>query len=72
MIVEIGSKLFCNYGAMFPTYESVVHSITPCGRFAVINNLDDEDQKVFIGDIKKMGTRTAGGSPIGVFLVEGV
>lgn len=72
MIISVGSTLFHNYGAMFPTFESVVKAITPCGRFAVVDDLDEEEMKVYIPEIKPMGTRSVNGSPIGVFLVESV
>lgn len=70
MKIEVGTKLFHNYGAMFPTYESVVKMISECGRFAHVDDLDEQEFKVYIPDIRPMGTRTVNGSPIGVFLVE--
>ena len=70
MNVKKDDVLFFNYGAMFPQYERPVVSISECGQFASVYDLDEEEQIINIANIKEMGTRSPNGSPIGVFLKE--
>lgn len=66
MNIEVGSKLFANWGAMYPTAEYVV---TDFDREFVVAENEDEVRRFHFDHIKAYGTRTANGSPIGVFLL---
>lgn len=68
--IKIGSKLFFNYGAMFPTMELTVTEIN--GK--TVKAWDDEFGAfdVPVENIKEFGTTSVNGSPIGVFLLPSV
>ena len=70
MNVKKDDVLFFNYGAMYPQYERPVVGVSECGKLVSVYDLDEELHIIRIANIKEMGTRTANGSPIGVFLKE--
>ena len=70
MNVKKDDVLFFNDGATYPKYESPVVSVSECGQFASVYDLDDEEQIVTIAHVKEMGARSVNGSPIGVFMKE--
>jgi hypothetical protein len=74
MKVEKGSKLFMNWGAMYPTEEVVVTSVSFCEKFAFYNEYDEHgnatENMVLIEDIKPEGELSANGSSIGIFLLN--
>lgn len=77
MNIQVGDVLFCCYGAMYPEYDYEVIEISENGKFCMARRIDDEtdadvETMIFIEDIKPMGTTSANGSPIGVFLKESV
>lgn len=65
--LKIGSKLFANYGAMYPTKDLVVVDFQ--GDFVIA--LDQDGDRIFVqfDNIKEYGTTSVNGSPIGVFLL---
>lgn len=65
--IEIGSKLFANWGAMYPTAEYTVIDFD--GEFVVAED-DEEVRRFHFDNIKREGERSVNGSPIGVFLIE--
>ena len=65
--VKIGSKLFANYGAMYPTLDLTVVDFD--GNFVVAAEADGEITKVHFDNIKEYGTVSKNGSSIGVFLL---
>jgi len=67
--IEVGSKLFANYGAMYPTVETIVEAIEDGAVFH--RDTSEEEGTLYMTDIdaiKEMGTRSVNGSPIGIFL----
>jgi hypothetical protein len=70
MKIKKGTKLYINYGAMHPDFESTVTSISYCGKFASFLGLDDEENCVLIDSIKEYGETSANGSTIGVFKIN--
>ena len=65
MQIEIGSKLFCNWGAMFPTEE---YEVIGFGKDYAVAQNDNEVKHFALNNIKREGERSANGSPIGIFL----
>lgn len=68
--IKVGSKLFANYGAMYPTLNLTVVDFD--GMFVVAEESDGEVTRVNFENIKEYGTTSANGSPIGVFLMPEV
>lgn len=65
--IQIGSQLFANFGAMFPTTEYTVTAVTADNITAV--DADGEVENFPVSNIKEYGTTSANGSQIGVFLL---
>lgn len=65
--LKVGSKLFANYGAMYPTEELVVIDFE--GIFVIARAEDGEISRIVFENIKPWGYRSANGSPIGVSLM---
>ena len=65
--LKVGSKLFANYGAMYPTLDLTVVDFD--GDFVVAVEDDGEITKVHFDNIKEYGETSKNGSPIGVFLM---
>lgn len=65
--IKVGSKLFINYGAMYPTRDLEVVDFE--GIYAVAVDIDGEVTKVHLENIREFGTTSANGSPIGAFLL---
>lgn len=68
--IKVGSKLFANYGAMYPTLDLTVVDFE--GNFVVAAEEDGEITKVHFDNIKMYGDTSVNGSPIGVFLLPEV
>lgn len=66
MELSVGSTLYCNFGAMYPTYETTVVSIE--GNIVHYTNLLGETCTVNLDSIKPYGYISENGSAIGVFL----
>lgn len=69
MNVNVNDTLIANYGAMFPTVETVVEAIED----GVVWHRDtsEVDGTLYMTEIENIraeGTRTTNGSPIGIFL----
>lgn len=64
--LKVGSKLFANWGAMYPTAEYEVIDFDR--EFVVVKN-EDEVRHFHFDNIKEYGTVSKNGSPIGVFLL---
>lgn len=71
MKIEKGSKLFFNWGAMHPTEEAIITSISYCGKFAFYNEYDDHgdatEHMIQIDEIRN-DYENPKGSPIGIFV----
>ena len=66
-MVEIGTKIEFNYGAMHPTEFGVVTKIKD--NIATIRGDTGFIEEINLSCIKVMGETTVNGSPIGVFAV---
>ena len=70
MNINIGSVLFTNHGAMFPTIETTVEAIE--NGMVYHRDTTDEEGTLYtthVTNIKTYGTRSVNGSPLGVFLL---
>lgn len=70
--IEVGTELYCNWGAMHATQEGKIVKILDGVAHCELDNFGDEDypHKYRI-DVKDIQQEYAGhGSPIGVFLLE--
>ena len=72
MNIEVGTKLVAFYGAMHPTVESTVVEIANGDVYHKCDptDLEGTGYMTALEDIRKMGERSANGSPIGVFVAE--
>ena len=66
-MVEIGTKIEFNYGAMHPTEFGVVTKVKDS--IATIRGDIGFIEEINLSCIRKMGETTVNGSPIGVFAV---
>ena len=69
--IQVGDRLYCNWGAMYPTEETTVEDIeTRNGKTWVWHRVGDEEDGTLyqtpIEDIRNYGTRSKNGSPIGI------
>ena len=62
-----GTRVYANYGAMFPTVEGEIVKINSNGTYTVMY----EDGAVeTVDEIREQGWRSVNGSPIGIFVME--
>jgi len=66
---EVGTRVYANYGAMFPISEGEVVKINYDDTYTVM--FDDGAVRT-VTDIREEGYRSVNGSPIGVFAKENV
>lgn len=68
-MIERGTQVIANYGAMFPTSEGEVVKCNADGSYTVM--FDDGAVRT-VEDIREPGWRSVNGSPIGIFVKEDV
>lgn len=68
-MIEVGTRVYANYGAMFPTVEGEIVKINSNGTYTVM--YEDGAVKT-VEEIREQGWRSVNGSPIGVFAKENV
>lgn len=64
---EVGTRVYANYGAMFPITEGEVVKVNADDTYTVM--FDDGAVRT-VTDIREEGYRSVNGSPIGVFAKE--
>jgi len=66
---EVGTRVYANYGAMFPIVDGEVVKVNSDDTYTVM--FDDGAVRT-VTDIREEGYRSVNGSPIGVFAKENV